>query len=160
MWLTLLLLRNQILLNETVSLLSDNYRRNKKATSMGIENALYVLLGDMDKKIFSDRTSPSEFIIPYGKYAESMRNTYSIGMRFRMRFEGEEASEQRFELIHSLLFDPFLCIVLSLLRQIPWTRFTGTVIRISDVDPSRWPGSRWRCLKVLSLSFSWLCVCA
>ncbi|KAF3789811.1 Auxin response factor 24 [Nymphaea thermarum] len=52
---------------------------------------------------------------------ESMRNTYSIGMRFRMRFEGEEASEQR---------------------------FTGTVIGVNDVDPSRWPGSKWRCLKV------------
>ncbi|CAN6467774.1 unnamed protein product [Victoria cruziana] len=77
--------------------------------------------GTIFSVLYKPRTSPSEFIIPYGKYAESMRNTYSIGMRFRMRFEGEEASEQR---------------------------FTGTVIRISDVDPSRWPGSRWRCLKV------------
>ncbi|XP_031497735.1 auxin response factor 2B-like isoform X2 [Nymphaea colorata] len=77
--------------------------------------------GTIFSVLYKPRTSPSEFIIPYGKYSESMRNTYSIGMRFRMRFEGEEASEQR---------------------------FTGTVIGISDVDPSRWPGSKWRCLKV------------
>jgi hypothetical protein len=37
--------------------------------------------------------SPSEFIIPYDEYMESVKNNYSIGMRFRMRFEGEEALE-------------------------------------------------------------------
>jgi hypothetical protein len=44
---------------------------------------------------FDYRTSPSEFIIPYDQYMESVKNNYSIGMRFRMRFEGEEAPEQR-----------------------------------------------------------------
>ena len=44
---------------------------------------------------FDSRTSPSEFIIPYDQYMESVKNNYSIGMRFRMRFEGEEAPEQR-----------------------------------------------------------------
>jgi hypothetical protein len=39
--------------------------------------------------------SPSEFIIPYDQYMESVKNSYAIGMRFRMRFEGEEAPEQR-----------------------------------------------------------------
>ncbi|RLN35897.1 hypothetical protein C2845_PM03G24820 [Panicum miliaceum] len=37
-----------------------------------------------------------EFIIPYAQYMESLKNNYSIGMRFRMQFEGEEASEQSF----------------------------------------------------------------
>ncbi|PUZ47918.1 hypothetical protein GQ55_7G204500 [Panicum hallii var. hallii] len=36
-----------------------------------------------------------QFIIPYDQYMESLKNNYSIGMRFRMRFEGEEAPEQR-----------------------------------------------------------------
>jgi hypothetical protein len=44
---------------------------------------------------YKPRTSPSEFIIPYDQYMESVKNNYSIGMRFRMRFEGEEAPEQR-----------------------------------------------------------------
>lgn len=29
---------------------------------------------------------------------ESIKNNYSIGMRFKMRFEGEEAPEQRYAL--------------------------------------------------------------
>lgn len=41
------------------------------------------------------RTSPSEFIVPFDQYMESVKNNYSIGMRFKMRFEGEEAPEQR-----------------------------------------------------------------
>ncbi|KAL9271837.1 Auxin response factor 2B-like protein [Drosera capensis] len=67
------------------------------------------------------RTSPAEFIVPYNQYVESTKNNYSIGMRFKMRFEGEEAPEQR---------------------------FTGTVVGIDDADPKRWHDSKWRCLKV------------
>ncbi|KAL0429668.1 UNVERIFIED_CONTAM: Auxin response factor 2B [Sesamum radiatum] len=67
------------------------------------------------------RTSPAEFIVPYDQYMESVKNNYSIGMRFKMRFEGEEAPEQR---------------------------FTGTIVGIEDADPKRWLESKWRCLKV------------
>ncbi|KAF3786704.1 Auxin response factor 2 [Nymphaea thermarum] len=67
------------------------------------------------------RTSPSEFIVPFTQYMESVKNSYSIGMRFKMRFEGEEAPEQR---------------------------FTGTVVGIGEVDPTGWHESKWRCLKV------------
>lgn len=42
------------------------------------------------------RTSPAEFIVPYDQYMESLKTNYSIGMRFKMRFEGEEAPEQRY----------------------------------------------------------------
>lgn len=42
------------------------------------------------------RTSPAEFIVPFDQYMESVKNNYSIGMRFKMRFEGEEAPEQRY----------------------------------------------------------------
>ena len=44
----------------------------------------------------SCRTSPAQFIVPYNQYMESVKNQYSIGMRFKMRFEGEEAPEQRY----------------------------------------------------------------
>ncbi|XP_044487794.1 auxin response factor 2A-like isoform X2 [Mangifera indica] len=70
---------------------------------------------------YKPRTSPAEFIVPYDKYMESVKNNYTIGMRFKMRFEGEESSEQR---------------------------FSGTVIGVEDADPIKWPGSKWRCLKV------------
>ncbi|KAK1436752.1 hypothetical protein QVD17_02534 [Tagetes erecta] len=70
---------------------------------------------------YKPRTSPAEFIVPYDQYMESIKNNYSIGMRFKMRFEGEEAPEQR---------------------------FTGTVVGIEESDPKRWPESKWGCLKV------------
>ncbi|XP_061347394.1 auxin response factor 2A-like [Gastrolobium bilobum] len=70
---------------------------------------------------YKPRTSPAEFIVPYDQYMESLKNNYTIGMRFKMRFEGEEAPEQR---------------------------FTGTIVGIEDADSQRWRESRWRCLKV------------
>ncbi|KAJ8476836.1 hypothetical protein OPV22_020563 [Ensete ventricosum] len=70
---------------------------------------------------YKPRTSPSEFIVPFDQYVESIKRNHSVGMRFKMRFEGEEAPEQR---------------------------FTGTIVGIGDANPSRWPGSKWKCLKV------------
>ncbi|KAG8054088.1 hypothetical protein GUJ93_ZPchr0001g31633 [Zizania palustris] len=69
---------------------------------------------------YKPRTSPSEFIIPFDQYMESVKNNYAIGMRFKMRFEGEEAPEQR---------------------------FTGTIVGSENLDPL-WPDSSWRSLKV------------
>nr|DAD34105.1 TPA_asm: hypothetical protein HUJ06_004745 [Nelumbo nucifera] len=80
-----------------------------------------VSTGTMFTVYYKPRTSPAEFIVPFDQYMESVKNNYSIGMRFKMRFEGEEAPEQR---------------------------FTGTIVGIGDADPNRWPGSKWRCLKV------------
>ncbi|GJY01470.1 auxin response factor 2B [Tanacetum coccineum] len=70
---------------------------------------------------YKPRTSPAEFIVPYDQYMEAMKNNYSIGMRFKMRFEGEEAPEQR---------------------------FTGTIVGMEDSDPQNWRESKWRCLRV------------
>ncbi|KAE8023777.1 hypothetical protein FH972_009440 [Carpinus fangiana] len=80
-----------------------------------------VKTGTMFTVYYKPRTSPAEFIVPYDKYVDSVKNNCSIGMRFKMRFEGEEAPEQR---------------------------FSGTVVGTEDADPIRWPGSKWRCLKV------------
>ncbi|CAI0548053.1 unnamed protein product [Linum tenue] len=70
---------------------------------------------------YKPRTSPAEFIVPFDQYMDSVKNNYTIGMRFKMRFEGEEAPEQR---------------------------FTGTIVGIEDADSNRWQESKWRCLKV------------
>ncbi|XP_058092959.1 auxin response factor 2A-like [Magnolia sinica] len=80
-----------------------------------------VSTGTMFTVYYKPRTSPSEFIVPFDQYMESVKNNHSIGMRFKMRFEGEEAPEQR---------------------------FTGTIVGVGDFEPKRWPGSNWRCLKV------------
>ncbi|KAG7951326.1 hypothetical protein I3843_12G001800 [Carya illinoinensis] len=39
---------------------------------------------------YKPRTSPTEFIVPYDQYIESVKKNYSIGMRFKMRFEDEK----------------------------------------------------------------------
>ncbi|KAG4959860.1 hypothetical protein JHK87_036493 [Glycine soja] len=70
---------------------------------------------------YNPRVSSSEFIIPIHRFVKSLDYSYSAGMRFRMRFETEDAAERR---------------------------FTGLIVGIADVDPVRWPGSRWRCLMV------------
>ncbi|XP_031373375.1 auxin response factor 23-like [Punica granatum] len=66
-------------------------------------------------------TSSMPFIIPVSQYMKSLENEISVGLRFRMLFESEECVEQR---------------------------FTGTVVGVEDLDHIRWPGSKWRCLKV------------
>ncbi|XP_060191390.1 auxin response factor 3 isoform X1 [Lycium barbarum] len=70
---------------------------------------------------YNPRGSSSDFIVPYHKFSKTLAHPFSAGMRFKMRVETEEAAEQR---------------------------FTGLVVGVSDVDPVRWPGSKWRCLLV------------
>lgn len=70
---------------------------------------------------YNPRASSSEFIIPYSKFIKTLNHSFAIGMRFKMRFESEDASERR---------------------------YTGLVTGIGDMDPIRWPGSKWRCLLV------------
>ncbi|XP_068636397.1 auxin response factor 4-like [Aristolochia californica] len=70
---------------------------------------------------YSPRASPAEFVIPYRKYINSISHPISVGMRFKMRFEMEDAVERR---------------------------YSGVISAIGDVDPLRWSESRWRCLTV------------
>lgn len=62
----------------------------------------------------------SQFIISLNKYLEAMNNKFSLGMRFKMRFEGEDSPERR---------------------------YSGTVVGVKDCSP-HWKDSKWRCLEV------------
>lgn len=77
--------------------------------------------GTMFTVYYKPRTSPAEFVVPCDRYMESLKRNYPIGMRFKMRFEGEEAPEQR---------------------------FTGTIVGNVDPDQAGWAESKWRYLKV------------
>ncbi|GMI77644.1 hypothetical protein HRI_001433700 [Hibiscus trionum] len=70
---------------------------------------------------YNPRASSSAFIVPVHKFWKSLDHSFSVGMRFKMRFETEDAAERR---------------------------YTGLVTGISDLDHVRWPGSKWRCLLV------------
>ncbi|XP_065860164.1 auxin response factor 11 [Euphorbia lathyris] len=62
----------------------------------------------------------SQFIIGLNKYLESVNHGFSVGMRFKMRFEGEDSPERR---------------------------FTGTIVGVGNIS-QQWSGSKWRSLKI------------
>ncbi|KAG7566635.1 Auxin response factor [Arabidopsis suecica] len=62
----------------------------------------------------------SQFIVGVNKYMEAIKHGFSLGTRFRMRFEGEESPERI---------------------------FTGTIVGTGDLS-SQWPASKWRSLQV------------
>nr|QHZ07975.1 auxin response factor [Helianthus tuberosus] len=65
--------------------------------------------------------SGSKFIVPYHRFRKCLTNKFSLGTRFNLRFETEDATERRCR---------------------------GIITGISDIDPVNWPGSKWRCLTV------------
>ncbi|KAK8692860.1 hypothetical protein V6N13_070465 [Hibiscus sabdariffa] len=62
----------------------------------------------------------SRFIIGLNKYLEAVENKFTVGMRFKMRFEEDDSPERR---------------------------FAGTIVGVEDFSP-HWKDSRWRSLKV------------
>ncbi|KAK4793501.1 hypothetical protein SAY86_023936 [Trapa natans] len=66
------------------------------------------------------KPSVCQFIVSLNKYVEAVKSSFTVGMRFKMRFEGEDCPERR---------------------------FSGTLIGVEDLSP-HWVDSRWRCLKV------------
>ncbi|KAK5782776.1 auxin response factor 9-like [Gossypium arboreum] len=62
----------------------------------------------------------SQFIIGLNKYLEALSNKFAVGMRFKMKFEGEDSPERR---------------------------FSGTIVGVEDFSPL-WKDSKWRSLKV------------
>jgi auxin response factor len=45
---------------------------------------------------FLCRTSPSEFVIPYHKFLKAEENNFTVGSRFKMKFESDESTERRY----------------------------------------------------------------
>ncbi|KAI8020981.1 Auxin response factor 1 [Camellia lanceoleosa] len=77
--------------------------------------------GTLFSAFYKPRTSRSEFIVSINKYLEAQSQKLSVGMRFKMRFEGEEVPERR---------------------------FSGTIVGVGEGTSTRWPDSEWRSLKV------------
>lgn len=64
----------------------------------------------------------SQFIISVNKYMEAINQKFSVGMRFKMSFDGDDSPETD-------------------------KRFSGTIIGQEDIS-SHWLNSKWRSLKV------------
>lgn len=80
-----------------------------------------ITTGTLFSVFYKPRASPSEFIVSVNKYLEARNHKVSVGMRFKMRFEGDEAPERR---------------------------FSGTIVGVGDTGSSGWADSEWRSLKV------------
>ncbi|OVA01070.1 AUX/IAA protein [Macleaya cordata] len=80
-----------------------------------------IATGTLFSVFYKPRTSRSEFIVSVNKYLEARDQKLSVGMRFKMRFEGEEAPERR---------------------------FSGTIIGVGENASRCWTDSEWRSLKV------------
>lgn len=70
---------------------------------------------------YSPRGSHADFIVPHSKYVKSISHQIPMGTRFKMRFDLDDTPERR---------------------------FSGVVTGLGDLDPFRWPYSKWRCLAV------------
>ncbi|KAI4341710.1 hypothetical protein MLD38_026402 [Melastoma candidum] len=81
----------------------------------------HVRAGSMFTVYYRPWTCRSSFILPCHRYLESEKKDYSPGKRFKMLFEDDAGGEQR---------------------------FGGTVMGIEDIDHVRWPGSKWKSIKV------------
>lgn len=77
--------------------------------------------GTLFSVFYKPRTSRSEFLVSVNKYLEARSHKLSVGMRFKMRFEGEEVPERS---------------------------FSGTIVGVGDKTTSGWADSEWRSLKV------------
>ncbi|XP_020890292.1 auxin response factor 1 isoform X2 [Arabidopsis lyrata subsp. lyrata] len=80
-----------------------------------------ITTGTIFSVFYKPRTSRSEFIVSVNRYLEAKTQKLSVGMRFKMRFEGEEAPEKR---------------------------FSGTIVGVQENKSSVWHDSEWRSLKV------------
>ncbi|XP_025816252.1 auxin response factor 3-like isoform X2 [Panicum hallii] len=69
---------------------------------------------------YNPRAASSEYIIPYRKFLKSLNHPVCIGARINFQCQNEDVSERR----------------------------SGMVVGISEVDPMKWPGSKWRSLLI------------
>lgn len=105
------------------------------------------------------RLSQSEFIIPYWKFMRSFSQPFSVGMRFKLRYESEDASERRYyatAIIYllwngSAMVKIFLVHACFFIKKLFFRR-TGIIIGSREADPM-WHGSKWKCLVVCSLIY-------
>lgn len=89
----------------------------------------------------------SQFIIGLNKYLEAVNHGFSVGMRYKMRFEGEDSPERRYYYYIFWFFLLCYCFRRSLIPLNFLISFTGTIVGVGDVS-AQWSGSKWRSLKV------------
>ncbi|CAH8365659.1 unnamed protein product [Eruca vesicaria subsp. sativa] len=105
---------------EGASAFSTQYNQNMNHNNFA-EVAHAISTNSAFNIYYNPKSSWSNFIVPAPKFLKIVDYPFCIGMRFKARVGSEDASERR---------------------------SPGIITGISDLDPIRWPGSKWRCLLV------------
>ncbi|TXG53884.1 hypothetical protein EZV62_019140 [Acer yangbiense] len=79
-----------------------------------------ILNESMFHLFYSPRASFADFLIPYEKCMKSITTTWHIGANFQMQYKLDDSLQ----------------------------RCNGVVIGMADLDPNKWPNSKWRCIMV------------
>ncbi|XP_073271221.1 auxin response factor 4-like isoform X2 [Primulina huaijiensis] len=102
--------------------LPDSIIKNQNSYPNVLSSVANALSSNITFHVFyTPRASHADFVIPHEKYVKCTRGQIPIGMRFEMKFDLDDSPERR---------------------------FSGVVTGISDMDPYRWPNSKWRSLMV------------
>ena len=80
--------------------------------------------GEAFEVVYYPRSTISEFFVKAQAVRTSLQQRWAPGMRFKMAVETEDAS------------------------RVSW--FVGTVAKVGEIEPIRWPNSPWKILQVLS----------
>ncbi|XP_073066427.1 auxin response factor 4-like [Primulina eburnea] len=101
--------------------LPDSIIKSQNSYTNTLSPVAYALSTNITFNVFySPRASHPDFIVPYQKYVKCTTNQIHVGTRFKMKFDLDDSPE----------------------------RFCGVVIGVGDMDPYRWPNSKWRSLMV------------
>lgn len=93
-------------------------------------------------------------MIPYHKFLKAEENNFTVGSRFKMKFESDESTERRYctcllLAVFSLSYWSYwLSLLIVVIYCFDLFRYSGTIVEVGDVDPLKWPESEWRSMKV------------
>ena len=104
---------------------ATNFARNRPprvTTESVVEAAIAASAGHAFEVLYYPRATMFEFCVREEAVAQALRQNWAPGLRFKMAVETEDAS------------------------RISW--FMGTICKVGEADPVRWPNSIWKRLQV------------
>ncbi|KAL5760362.1 hypothetical protein ACOSQ2_019200 [Xanthoceras sorbifolium] len=87
-----------------------------------------ILNKSMFHVFYSPMASVADFLIPYEKYMKSITSTRVIGTNFQMQYKMDDSLQRS---VNSISYND-----------------KSVVNKMDDLDPNKWPNSKWRCLIV------------
>ena len=108
---------------------STSFARNQARISPEsvVEAVTLAASGDIFEVVYYPRATISEFFVKANTVRSSLQQRWTPGLRFKMAVETEDAS------------------------RVSW--FVGSVSKVEEVDPLRWPNSPWKILQVITFIF-------